>query len=195
MDEFVYELKINKDRIPILIGKIGSIKKEIENATKTKIKVDSKEGDVFIKGEDGLGLYTASEVIKAIGRGFNPDVSLLLLKPEYSFDVIDLSDYAGKSKNSLIRIKGRIIGREGKSRKLIEQLTDTYISVYGKTVAIIGETVSVQIARDAIESISQGSPHSKVYRWLEKKRIELKRAYLLGEEIELKEEKISENSE
>lgn len=186
MDEFIYELKINKDRLPVLIGKTGEIKKEIEKSTKTRIMVDSKEGDIFIKGEDGLGLYTASAVIKAIGRGFNPDVSLLLLKPEYLFEVIDLTEYSGKSKNTLIRIKGRIIGKEGKSRRLIEQLTDTYISVYGKTVAIVGETSNVHITRSAIESIAEGSPHSKVYRWLEKKRVELKRSYLLGEDIELR---------
>lgn len=185
--DFVYELKINKERLPILIGKTGNIKKDIENATKTQISVDSNEGDVFIRGEDGLGLYTASEVIKAIGRGFNPEISLLLLKQEYIFEVIDLVEYSGKSKNTLIRIKGRIIGKEGKSRRLIEELTETDISVYGKTVAIIGETKNVNIAREAIQSLASGSPHSRVYRWLEKMRGEIKMAHFIGEDIELRE--------
>ena len=186
MDEFTYELKINKDRVAVLIGKEGAIKKEIEAATSTAIRVDSKEGDIFVKGADGLGLYTATNIIRAIGRGFNPEIALSLLKPEYSFEVIDLSDYAGKSKNTLTRIKGRIIGMEGKTRRLLEQLKETNVSVYGKTVAIIGETSYVYNCRIAIDSLASGSPHSKVYRWLEKKRTELKRAAILGDNFTYK---------
>ena len=189
MNEFIHELKINRERVAVLIGKEGTIKREIEKATKTKLKIDSKEGDVFVSGTDGLGVFTATEVIKAIGRGFNPEVSLLLLKQEYSFEVLNLTDYCGDSKKALMRIKGRIIGAEGKSRKYIEQLTDTYISVFGKTVAIIGETSNVIIAREAVGSLAQGSPHSRVYRWLEKKHGDLKRQYFLGEDIEFREEK------
>ena len=74
--DFVYELKIPKERVAVLIGKEGSVKEDIESSTKTKIKVDSKEGDVFISGEDGLGMYNAKEVIIAVGRGFNPETAL-----------------------------------------------------------------------------------------------------------------------
>ena len=114
--EFRYELKIPKERVAVLIGKKGETKREVEIATKSKITVDSQEGDVFISGEDGLGLFNANEVIKAIGRGFNPDVALLLLKPDYVFEPINIKDYA-KSKNSELRLKGRVIGKEGKSPK------------------------------------------------------------------------------
>ncbi len=74
--DFVYELKIPKERVAVLIGKEGSVKEDIESSTKTKIKVDSKEGDVFISGEDGLGMYNAKEVIIAVGRGINPETAL-----------------------------------------------------------------------------------------------------------------------
>jgi ribosomal RNA assembly protein len=74
-----------------------------------------------------------------------------------------------------MRIKGRIIGRDGRSRELIEEHTETFVSVYGKTVSIIGTTESVSTARRAIEMLIKGSPHSTVYRWLEKMRKELRR--------------------
>jgi ribosomal RNA assembly protein len=112
MEELRYELKIPKERIAILIGKDGQTKKDIEKSTKTKIDIDSKEGDIFITGKDGLNIYTAKEVITAIGRGFNPEIALLLLKVDYSFEMINLGDVFGKSKSSQQRIKGRIIGRE-----------------------------------------------------------------------------------
>ncbi len=180
--EFIYELKIPKERVAVLIGKGGKIKKEIESTTKTKIKVDSKEGDIFISGEDGIGLYNAREVIRAIGRGFNPDIALLLLKPDYAFEIVNIADYS-KSKESMVRLKGRVIGREGKSRRLIEELTESYVSVYGKTICVVGTAESATAARHAVESLLKGSTHANVYRWLEKKRRDLKRAHLLGKEL------------
>lgn len=172
--EYSYELKIPRDRIAVLIGKKGEIKSQLEEETKTKIKVDSDEGDVTISGDDALNLYTTREMIKAVGRGFNPDIAKLLLKQDYCFEAIMLADY-GKTKNDFERLKGRVIGTEGKCRKLIENLTETYISVYGKTISIIGETENATIARRAVDSLLKGSTHSTVYRFLEKQRSQMKR--------------------
>ncbi len=182
MSEFMYELKIPKDRIAVLIGKKGEVKKQIEETTNTELKIDSKEGDVVVTGEDALGLYTTKEIIDAIGRGFNPDFALLLLKQDNSFEKIDLKDYIGKSKKGQQRLRGRVIGAEGKSRKLIEELTETHISVYGKTVGIIGESEDAAIAKEAIVSLLEGSQHGNVYKWLEKKRKDKKKRMMLGED-------------
>ena len=178
MVEYSYELKIPKDRVAVLIGMKGNVKKAIEEETKSKIKVDSKEGDIFVSGEDALGLYTAREVIKAIGRGFNPDVARLLLRQDYIFEVVSLSDYS-KNKESMTRLKGRVIGQDGKARRLIEQLTECYVCVYGKTISIIGEPESTSAAKQAVENLLSGSTHANVYKWLEKKRRELKRKNIL----------------
>lgn len=175
VNEYSYELKIPRERVAVLIGKEGDTKKAIEVDTKTKINIDSKEGDIFIYGKDALGLYTCREVIKSIGRGFNPEVAKLLLKQDYVLEVISLTEYAGKSKNTLLRIKGRVIGKEGKSRKLIEALSEAYVCVYGKTISIIGLPESVSMAKRAIESLLSGSTHANVYKWLERRRTELKR--------------------
>lgn len=180
MVEYSYELKVSKNRIAVIIGKEGSVKNEIEESTKTKLNIDSKEGDVFVSGEDALGLYTAREIIRAIGRGFNPEVAKLLLKPDYVFEVVDLSEYVGKSKDAMLRLKGRVIGREGKSRKLIEELTECKISVFGKTISIIGLPEPAANARQAIESLLRGSTHANVYKWLEKRRREMKRRAIIG---------------
>jgi len=169
MDEFQYELKMPKDRVAVLIGKKGKIKKELEHNTRTQITVDSKEGDVFVRGNDALSLYTAKEIITAIGRGFNPEVAQTLLKQDYCFELIRMDEFV-KSKNSQLRLKGRVIGKEGKARKNIEFLTETYICVYGKTIGIIGMAENVTNAKRAVESLLSGSPHSNVFRWLEKMR-------------------------
>jgi ribosomal RNA assembly protein len=179
MIEYSYELKVPKNRVAVIIGKEGSVKKEIEESTKTKLNIDSKEGDVFVSGEDPLSLYTAREIIKAIGRGFNPEIAKLLLKSDHIFEVIDLNEYAGKNKYTLLRLKGRVIGKEGKSRRLIEELTECNISVFGKTISIIGLPESAASARQAIEALLRGSTHANVYKWLERRRRELKRRAII----------------
>lgn len=176
--EYSYEIKIPKERIAVLIGKNGEIKKRIEEETKNKIKVDSKEGDVTVKGKDALGLINAREVIKAIGRGFNPEYAFLLLKSDYVLEVIDITEFTGKDRKIMTRLKGRVIGQEGKGRRNIESLTGCYICVYGKTVSIIGDPENAANAKRAVENLLTGSPHSNVYKWLEKKRSTVKKQIL-----------------
>lgn len=170
--EFQYDLKVPKDRLPMLIGKDGSTKKHIEEQTKTVMLIDSNEGTVIVKGEDAIGLLNAREVIKAIARGFNPDVAQLLLKGDYALEVLNIMDYTN-TKSSLDRLRGRVIGKEGKSRGIIEELTESYISVYGKTISLIGQPQNVAVARRAVQSLLTGSPHANVYKWLEKQRRKL----------------------
>lgn len=173
MTEFAYQVKVPHDRIAVLIGKKGEIKQKLMDETGVKIDVNSKEGEVTVSGEDALSLYSTREIIKAIARGFNPETAMLLLKQDYAFEMVNLPDYDNSTQ--FRRIKGRIIGKNGKSRMIIEEYTEAYISVYGKTVGMIGRTDSVHIARRAVEMLIKGSPHTNVYKWLENMRRELKR--------------------
>jgi ribosomal RNA assembly protein len=171
--EFSYELKVPKDRIAVLIGVEGKTKSELERDTRCRIKVDSEEGEVTIYGSDALNLYILREVIKAIGRGFNPDIAKLLLNQNYLLEIIQLNDYSRTTKHQA-RLKGRVIGEGGKARRTIEELTGCYISVYGKTISIIGGAEALTACKRAIENLLNGSPHSVVYRSLEKQRKALK---------------------
>jgi ribosomal RNA assembly protein len=177
-----YEIRIPRERIAVLIGTEGETKKRLEEELRMKMLIDSKEGDVVISGDDAVQLYTGREIIRAIARGFNPQIALLLLKQDYAFELIDLTDY-GKNQNHMQRLKGRVIGTEGKSRRLIEESAESHISVYGKTIGIIAPIESIMIAKQAVHSLLSGSTHSTVYRWLEKKRRELKRQQAFGTDI------------
>ncbi|MFH1398917.1 MAG: KH domain-containing protein [Candidatus Woesearchaeota archaeon] len=179
MAEYMHELRIPRERIAVLIGKKGETKRHLEELTGTRIEVDSKEGEVFIHGEDALKLYSTKEIVKAIGRGFSPQNATKLLKEEYSFELIDLRDFAN-SKEHLPRLRGRVIGSNGKARAAIEMLTSTTISVYGKSIGIIGEIQNVAIAKRALESLLEGSTHATVYTWLEKNRVEFKKKELMN---------------
>lgn len=168
-DDFVNIVKVPKERIAVLIGKKGETKTELEEALLVEINIDSKEGDVEIKSTESINLMVANDVVKAIARGFNPDIAKKLASDEYFLEIITLNDYSSQ-KNHHQRLKGRVIGREGRSRNLIEEYTGCYISVYGKTVSIIGKGDAVRIAHKAVDSLLTGSPHAYVYKWLEKER-------------------------
>ena len=172
--EFSYDIKVPKDRVAVVIGVEGAMKAELEQETGCKIKVDSEEGDVTLMGKDALSLYILREVIKAISRGFNPDIAKLLLKQNYLLEILSLNEYS-RDTNHQARLKGRVIGSNGKSRKTIEELTGSYVCVYGKTIAIIGAADTITYAKKAVESLLNGSPHSVVYKWLEKQRREMKK--------------------
>jgi len=155
------------------------VKKAIEEKTGAKLEVDSESGVVVVQSEaDALKALRAAEVIKAIARGFSPEKALRLLDNEdLILDVMDLSALSD-SPADLKRIKGRIIGKGGKTREVIEQMTGARLSVYGKTISIIGDADQLATVRAAIDMLIDGAPHSAVYSYLEKRRSELKRSQL-----------------
>jgi ribosomal RNA assembly protein len=173
---FEQVVRIPIDRVGSVIGKEGAAKRFLEAEMGVKLGVDSKEGLVTIKADSALKTdpFAATRVIEAIGRGFSPQRAKRLLDEGTAFEVIDLRDFAGKSANSLERIRGRIIGLKGKSRRVIEELTECHLSVYGRTVAIIGDANEVQLASNAVRSLATGSQHKTVYNTLQKARTKRK---------------------
>jgi len=185
-DEF-YEsaerVKIPKDRIGVLIGKDGETKRYIEEKTGVELRIDSKTGEVEIRPtervKDPLDLIKAKECVLAIGRGFSPERAFRLLREEdASLEVIDLYELVGRNPKALERQRARIIGREGRTRQLIEELSGADVSIRGKTVALIGTPRQLQVARKAIEMLASGAPHGRVYRFLEDQRRKMKREKL-----------------
>jgi ribosomal RNA assembly protein len=169
---FEQVVRVPADRVGALIGKEGSAKRSLETELGVKLEIDSKEGVVAIRSDSPSQAdpFAATRVVEAIGRGFSPQRAKRLTEDGTALEVIDLRDYAGKSANSLERIRGRVIGLKGKSRKVIEELTHCYLSVYGRTVSIIGEASEVQLASDAVRSLAKGSQHRTVYNTLQKAR-------------------------
>lgn len=166
-------IRIPTDRIGALIGKSGQVKEKIEKICQVELEIDSETGETIIRSKgkiEDIQPFKAMEIVTAVGRGFSPHNALRLLKGENTLHVIDLREFGAKSSAQIERIKGRIIGEGGKARKNMEKLSDTNISVYGRTVAIIGETQKLKLAVDAISAISQGSMHGSVYGKLEAAR-------------------------
>ncbi len=167
-------LLIPKDRIGVVIGKGGEVKHQIEEKLGVKVEIDSREGEILIRGSDQnpLSVLRAKEIFLAMGRGFSPERAFRLLDESQYLQVLNLTDYV--SENALQRIRGRLIGQRGKTRRAIEESLNVYVSIYGKTVSIIGDPQAVKMATQAVEMLVRGAQHSTVYKFLDKARKELK---------------------
>lgn len=169
-------IKIPRERVGVLIGHDGEVKREIESRSNTKLIIDSKEGEVQIddsKIDDPLLSLKIENIVRAIGRGFSPEHAFTLFNDDSYFILFDLRDYVGKRDTHIRRVKARIIGRNGRTKRIIENLTDSFISVYGHTVSVITDLLYLETVKTAIEMIISGSKHDTVYRYLQRKRKEI----------------------
>lgn len=161
--------KIPRDRIAVLIGKDGSTKTTIENTGNVLLEVNSKNGEVTVlQREDAMKAVIAVSVIQAIGRGFSPEKALYLFNEDFQIYMISLREFARTGSNRISEIKGRLIGRQGRTREIIEELTSCMVSVYGDTVSIIGDYISLEYGKEAILKLITGSKQRTVYQYLER---------------------------
>ena len=172
------QVRIPEDRIGVILGKEGKIKKQIESYCEAVLNVDSKSGLIMIKprpnNEDPIKIWKARDIVKAIGRGFSPERAFSLLDDDFYLEIISLRDILGNSKARIRRIRGRIIGERGKTKRIIEEITGTFLSIYGYTTSIIGPYRELRIAKHAIEMLIHGATHKTVYRYLEDQRRKMK---------------------
>jgi len=163
-------IKIPMERIAIVIGHNGETKRDLEDKSGLNLEIDSKLGEIAIDDhnvDDPLQVLKLESIILAIGRGFSPEHAMKLLDDNADLFIFDIHDYVSKKESQVRRLKSRIIGTEGKTKRVLEELTDSYISVYGHTVSIITDFVSMDIAKRAIDKLLNGSKHATVYRFIE----------------------------
>jgi ribosomal RNA assembly protein len=176
-------VRIPKERVGVLVGPDGKVKSYIEEKLTVSLDVNSEYGDVNItlskNAADPSVLFRARDAVTAIGRGFAPEHAFRLIRDEDTvFDVVDLRQIFGRLESDIKRVKGRIIGMQGKTRRLIEELSGADMVVYGHTVGVIGTFEQANIARTAVQMLIDGCQHHSVYKYLTKKRRELKKQKL-----------------
>jgi ribosomal RNA assembly protein len=172
-------IRVPGDRLGALIGPKGKNKKRVEATFQVDLSIDGETGNVEIKIRpdqmDVSVLFTVRKIIQAIGRGFSPNKAFTLMNEDYEFAIIHIEEYVGRSKNAQNRVKGRIIGKEGRSRIMLEELTECLVSIYGGTVGIIGPYEMIPIAKEAVEMLINGSFHKTVWNHLYAYRRKMKK--------------------
>ena len=170
----MHHVTVPDDRIGVLIGEGGETMREIEERAEVRLDVDSETGSVRIEsvGDPIRGL-AGPDVVEAIGRGFAPADAMRLLEDDMQlFDVVDI-EAATRNKNDLRRQKGRLIGEDGRTRELMEELSGADVVIYGTTLGMIGKPEQVDAVRSAAEMILDGAPHGAVYSFLERRHNEM----------------------
>lgn len=166
-----------------VIKKILRDKKKLEQ--ELKVRITNKGKILFVEGktEDE---YTTMQIIESINLHFTTQQALLLCEEDFVLEKLNIKDLT--KRHDLDRIRARIIGTKGKTKKIIENLSDCFVSLHGNIVGIIGRIENIEKARTALISIIQGAKQSKVYSFLEreKSKEKLKMNEDLGLKIKLK---------
>ncbi len=163
--------RVPKDRIAVLIGKGGQTRKMIENSCGGSLSIDSQTGDVSIVWDeevDPIKKMKIPDVINAIGRGLAPKRAIQLIEDEMFLRIYDIREWVGRQPKQTKRMRGRLIGTNGRIRTLIEEFSNCEIAIYGSTVVVIGDSEGLELATPAIEGILRGSEHGTVLFGLEK---------------------------
>lgn len=161
------EIKVIKKRVAVIIGENGKTKKEIEKKTSTSLEINSHTGEILISTDKSFyEIHLVKNILTAISRGFSPEHAFMLLEDNYLLEIIDLDDFVKNSRNRHEQIRGRVIGKEGRIKKMIEEKLNCQISVYGKTVSIIGYQDTISDAREVVEKILMGARHTTVFKML-----------------------------
>jgi ribosomal RNA assembly protein len=166
MTDIVTEIiRIPSERAKMLTGSNTENRKKIEKRCKVSITIQD-EGEVGING-DTTDVFFARDVIRAIGRGFEVKDALRLTGDNYGLYIFPLKELIG-SERAIVRLKGRVIGENGKTKKDIEQATESVLSIYGNTIGIIARMDTIEYAKEAVSMLLDGAPHSAVSNYLAK---------------------------
>lgn len=160
---------LEKDRIPVFIGTDGSIKKQLEAKFNSKLTINSQTGEVIIESDDALANFIISNMVNAVNYGHNPLNAMKLEDENYVMDTIDIKNYV-KDSQRLKVVMGRIIGKEGSTRRIIEEVTRCSVSVKDHFVSVIGPYENILVVHEAIEMLINGAAHKSFYAFLERNR-------------------------
>jgi len=183
--------RIPEDRVGALIGPGGRTRRAIAQATGATVEIDAEDGEVTLTSTetDPLAAMKARDVVLAIGRGFAPERAMRLTREDQFLGILDIKLATGRrNKAALRRIRARVIGAGGKARARIEELSGCWMSVYGSTVALIGDEEQLERASRAVELLLHGSEHSTVFHLLARLRRDAAVAEAIAPELDAPDE-------
>jgi ribosomal RNA assembly protein len=150
--------KIICEKIIRIIKSKGNLEKELN----VKLEINEKEVSISGKTEDE---YIAERIIEALDFGFPFSSALDIKKDDFIFEILNIKEHA--TQKNFERIRGRIIGKEGKTLRTISSLSDCHVELFGNKIGIIGYAENIRAVEEACKLLIRGSKQANVYAYLE----------------------------
>ncbi len=138
-------------------------KEMLERKLGVKIIIEGKKA--IVDGE-ALKEYEAVLVLEAMQFGFSAKKAILLKSENLIFRKLHIKSFTRRKDLSIVR--GRVIGKEGKTKNALENISGCEIMVKDDSVGLIGSAESIEEATTALTNLIRGSKQSNVYRFLER---------------------------
>ena len=138
-------------------------KQELETKLNIKLSIQGKK--VTIKG-DPLNEYEASIILNAINLGFSARKAITLKDESKIFRILNIKGLTRKK--NLKQVRARIIGKEGKTKRTIENISGADIVIKDNEIGIIGNTELIEEIVTAVSNLVRGTKQANTYRYLEK---------------------------
>jgi KH domain-containing protein len=129
------------------------------------VKITNKGTEVIVEGLP-IDEYLAEKVIDAINFGFPLSVAFMIKEEDVSFEILNIKDYT--KRKDFATIRARIIGKNGKTLKTLNNLTNCNFELKDNQVGIIGNSGDIKNAQIAVTAIIKGAKQSNAYSYLEK---------------------------
>jgi len=144
-------------------GKIRRNKPTIEKKLNVKITIQGRK--VEIEGNP-VEEYEASLILDALDFGFSLKDALKLTDENVIFRKLPIKQFT--TRKNLEEVRGRIIGTEGKTKRVIEEVSGCAVVLHQNTIGVIGPAENIEEATTALQKLIKGSKQTNVYRFLER---------------------------
>ena len=147
------------DKLP----RILKMKKQVEE--ELHVKITNKRTEISIQGKTE-NEFLAEEVIEALDFGFEFRIAMLIKEDDFVFEKISIKSFTKRKDLNIVR--GRIIGKEGRTKKALSVLTKCFFELKNNEVGIIGDSELIKNAQEAVILLIKGTKQANVYKYLEK---------------------------
>ena len=129
------------------------------------IKLTHKGKNIFVEGAPEKE-YLALQVLEAINIGFSTEKALRLKEDGIILQTLHIKDIT--KRGDLERVRGRIIGKKGRTLSTLSKLTNCDISLEDNEIGLIGDAEIMDDEIQSVTSLIQGSKQGNVYTRLER---------------------------
>ena len=145
------------------VKELQNEKERLERRLEVKINIQGKK--VTIEG-DSFKEFEALMILEAMQFGFSANKALTLMDEQIVFRKIPIKSFTRRK--NLTEVRGRIIGKEGKTKRTIEDISGCDLAINDGEIGIIGPAEQIEEATTAITNLIRGTKQANVYRFLER---------------------------